>query len=363
MSIAGVWRGGACARESFRLGYLIATALVAACGSTSQVAERSEVTSAPAPTAADVSAAVSVERNERLASLTGQAASQSVSARDYRIGPDDVLDITVFEAEELSRSVRVSGGGEISMPLLGVLPVQGKTPVELEGFLVERLTGEYMVDPHVTVTVTEMQSHPVSVVGAVNQPGVVQIRGSKTLLEVLALAEGLAPDAGESVVVMRANQDAGFTPRLASTEVTAASTVIDLTQLLESADPGHNVPVYPGDIVKVQRAGVIYVVGEVQRPGSFPLRSREELTVLRAVALGEGLLPSASKGGAVIIRTLDSGSQTEIPLDLGDILAGRAPDHRLQSEDILFIPNSTSKSVAKGLANAFMRMITLRAVF
>lgn len=352
-----VMRGGAYTRAATGLGCMFVVGSVLACASTPQVTESAAVAADAVPPA---TAAVSAERNERLASLANESASsQQASARDYRIGPDDLLDIIVFEAEELSRSVRVSGGGEISMPLLGVLPASGKTPREMEGLLVDRLTGEYMVDPQVTVTVTEMQSHPVSVVGAVNQPGVVQIRGSKTLLEVLALANGLAEDAGEKVVVMRAEQNVSF----ASTAGAETSEVVDLTQLLESADPSHNVSVYPGDIVKVQRAGVIYVVGEVARPGSFPLRSSEELTVLRAVALGEGLLPSASKSGAVIIRTMESGAQTEVPLDLGDILAGRAPDLRLQSEDILFVPNSTSRSVARGLANAFMRMITLRAVF
>ena len=341
----------------------VLVALLTACASGGQVSEQATVTATPSPSTDPPAANPRAdELNDRLSALAAAPVSQTAT-RDYRIGADDLLDITVFEADELSRAVRVSGNGEISMPLLGVIPVAGLTPREVEGVLVERLAADYMVDPHVAVTVTEMQSHPVSVVGAVNKPGVVQIRGSRTLLEVLALAEGLAEDAGEQVIVMRGDVSAGFEPRMAEESLADASTVISLTDLLESADVRHNVPIYPGDIVKVQQAGIVYVVGEVTRPGSFAIRANEQLTVLRAVALGEGLLPTASKGSAVILRTDATGVQTEIPVDLGDVLAGRAPDLALQSEDVLWVPNSTSRSVARGLANAFMRMITLRAVF
>ncbi len=341
-------------------GWLLVLGFLSGCGTSNQ---RPVVSPVPAASEAATPAEAEVatnDLNDRLVALSDFASAQETAG--YRIGPEDELDVTVFEAEELSRPVRVSATGDISMPLLGTLPVAGLTPREVEELLVSRLKGTYMVDPYVTVTVTLMQSHPVSVVGAVNQPGVVQVSGSKTLLEVLALAEGLAPDAGETVVVMRANGPAGAPDRFASTE-SAPSTVVDLATLLESADPSLNVPIFAGDIIKVQRAGVIYVVGELNRPGSFPLRAQDDLTVLRAVALGEGLLPTASKSGAVIIRTVDTGQQFEVPIDLGDILAGRAPDLPLQSEDILFVPNSASKSLARGLANAFVRMITLRAVF
>src|SRR3989454_10747540 len=120
-----------------------------------------------------------------------------------RIGPEDLLEIGVFEAPEMNRSLRISAGGEISLPLLGAVQAAGLTPRELEFVLQELLRRSVMKDPHVTVFVREMQSHAVSVFGAVRKPGVFQIRGAKTLVEVLAMAEGLSEDAGDTVLVMR----------------------------------------------------------------------------------------------------------------------------------------------------------------
>jgi len=131
--------------------------------------------------------------NKRLRDLLHQSDSIRLApAQEYRIGPEDLVEITVFEAPELSRSARVSAGGEISLPLLGGLQAAGLTPRELELVLQELLRRAYMKDPHVGVFVREMQSHPVSVFGAVEKPGVFQIRGTKTLIEMLSMAEGLA---------------------------------------------------------------------------------------------------------------------------------------------------------------------------
>src|SRR5947209_5831875 len=137
---------------------------------------------------------------ERSASASPMA---SAGPREYAIGPEDVLDINVFEAQEMNREVRVSASGEISLPLLGAVRAAGLTPRELETSLEELLHQKYMKDPHIGVFVREMQSHPVSVMGAVRKPGVFQIRGNKTLLEILSLAEGLADDAGEEVIILR----------------------------------------------------------------------------------------------------------------------------------------------------------------
>lgn len=127
----------------------------------------------------------------------------SFDPREYVIGPEDVLEINVFEAQEMNRQVRVSASGDISLPLLGAVVAAGSTPRELETALEEVLHQKYMKDPHVSVFVRDMQSHPVSVVGAVRKPGIFQIRGDKTLLEILSLAEGLADDAGEDVIILR----------------------------------------------------------------------------------------------------------------------------------------------------------------
>jgi len=312
--------------------------------------------------------------NRRLKKLLdSNPSAPAVSAREYRIGPEDVLNINIFEAQELNREVRVSAGGDISLPLLGSVRAAGLTPRELEFVLQELLHRTYMKDPHASVFVREVQSHPVSVMGAVRRPGVFQIRGSKTLLEVLSLAEGLADDAGESVIILRgaalstepepAADRSGATDQPSSgaqntVEVkevapdlnsnrSASETVVkvNLKDLLESDDSRSNPLVHPGDIVKVARAGVVYVIGEVRRPGGFALKSNEKISVLQALALSEGLTRTAAKAEARIIRTdQQSGKREETPIDLGKILAGKAPDPILDPKDILFVPNSAAKS-------------------
>jgi polysaccharide export outer membrane protein len=312
--------------------------------------------------------------NHRLKELLNSNPSAPVaSAQEYRIGSEDVLNINVFEAPELNREVRVSASGEISLPLLGSVRAAGLTPRDLEFVLQELLHRTYMKDPHVSVFVREMQSHPVSVMGAVRRPGVFQIRGSKTLLEVLSLAEGLADDAGDTVIILRGaalSQEADRSTDISAVtdqpspgaqnggEVKAVSSglngnrsasenavQVNLKDLLESADSRSNPLVRPGDIVKVTRAGVVYVIGEVRRPGGFALKSNEKISVLQALALSEGLTRTAAKGEARIIRTdQQSGERKETPIDLGKVLAGKAPDPLLEPKDIVFVPNSAAKS-------------------
>lgn len=315
--------------------------------------------------------------NQRLKELLRPAnadglAPASTVTREYLIGPEDLLEITVFEAPELNRQVRVSAGGEISLPLLGAVRAAGLSPRGLESVLEELLRRTYMKEPHVGVYVREMESHAVSVFGAVQKPGVFQVRSTKSLLEVLSMAQGLAEDAGDAVIVMRASSSRSPSPQAAdpagdapqfgsglkqaspgtatapvgSIEPAAGEAVeINLKDLLESGDPSLNVPVYAGDIVKVTRAGIVYVVGEVQKPGGFVLKSNENISVLQVLALAEGLTRTSAKSHARIIRTEEAtGERAEIPIDLGKILAGKNADPMLQPKDIVFVPNSAARS-------------------
>lgn len=329
-------------------------------------AGRAQTPRAPTPSS-QVDLQTTDDWNRRLQELVRSSGSTPmVVPGEYRIGPEDLVEISIFEAPEMNRSARVSAGGEISLPLLGSVRAAGLTPRELEFVLQELLRRTYMKDPHVGVYVREIVSHPVSVFGAVEKPGVYQIRGSKTLLEVLSMAEGLADDAGDTVIVMRgasflevppslednpssAEGSGSVPPGLTLTPSPAPnqeqSIEVNLKSLLESGDPSYNVPVYPGDIVKVTRAGIVYVVGEVKKPGGFVLKSNENISVLQAVALGEGLTRTAARSKARIIRTDEkTGGRTEIPIDLGRILAGKESDPMLQPKDIVFIPNSATRS-------------------
>lgn len=316
----------------------------------------------------------SAEINRRLQqareNITGAPiASQNV---DSRIGPADLLNISIFEAPEMNSTVRVSASGVISVQLLGPVHAAGLTPRELESVLQGMLRRTYMNDPHVGVFVQELQSHPVSVVGAVKMPGVFQIRGAKTVIEVLSMAEGLADDAGDTVVIMhgagyaeagnstspdlkRAGTDSGpareqvaksDSLQPAAPEKNIEIEEINLKKLLESSDSALNVAVHPGDIVKVPRAGIVYVVGEVQKPGGFVLQNNENISVLQALALAQGPTPTSAISRARIIRTDPAtGKRAEIPMNLGKIFSGKAPDKLLQPKDIVFVPNSAAKNV------------------
>jgi polysaccharide biosynthesis/export protein len=314
--------------------------------------------------------------NQRLGQLKQSLAAPMANsaAEDYRIGPQDLLEISVFEAPELNRAVRVSASGEISLPLLGVVHAAGVTPKALEFVLQELLRRSYMKDPHVSVFMKEMRSHPVSVFGAVKKPGVFQIDGPKSLVEVLSMAEGLAEDAGDTVIVMRGaglpgaaqsalddppaesmpKSPAGVSPT-AEKKSDGNAVETNLKNLLESGDPRYNVIVYPGDVVKVARAGVVYVEGEVKKPGGFMLKTNENISVLQAVALAEGFTRTAARSHARIMRTDEAtGARTEIPLDLDKILAGGLTDPVLRPKDIVFVPNSTGKSVFYGSTQAII---------
>ena len=241
------------------------------------------------------------DRNQHSRELLRQADLVPIPAlQEYRIGPEDVLRVTVFEAPALNRSLRVSARGEISMPLLGTVKAAGLTPRELELVLQELFRRTYMKDPHVGIFVSEMRSHPVSVFGAVERPGVFQLRRTRTLLEVLSMAGGLADDARDTVIVMRGASlrwtpergrgdqegNAASSPSAGGTagrvavssparEPTDKDTVeIDLGAFLESGDPRYNVPIYAGDIVYVMgsRRRHVYLYG---LPGGKERRPRE----------------------------------------------------------------------------------------
>ncbi|HKS82974.1 MAG TPA: polysaccharide biosynthesis/export family protein [Candidatus Acidoferrales bacterium] len=320
--------------------------------------------------------------NRRLSDINRKLASPpDISPNDYRIGPDDQLDISVLEAPELSRSPRVSASGEVSLALVGSVRAEGLTTRELELVIEELYRRNYILDPHVSVQVRDMQSHPVAVFGAVKKPGVYQIREPKTVVEVLSLAEGLDNDAGDTVIIERRGAASAHTPaqdakspashnpsagpsghnpstewnsrspqeRQQQTTATSQPAVeqVDLKRLLDTGDPRLNVLVNPGDVVKVPRAELVYVVGEVGRPGGFELKSNENISVLQAIALAQGLTHTSAGGKARIIRVnSETGQRQEIRINLSKILAGRIPDPILQPRDIVYVPNSVGRTAA-----------------
>jgi polysaccharide biosynthesis/export protein len=245
-----------------------------------------------------------------------------------KLGLDDLLAVSVYDAPELTRTVRVEADGTIHLPLLaeGVVAV-GLLPRELEAGLAAALkTGQILVDPVVKVTVVEYHSRPISVMGAVRKPLTFQAVGTVTLLDALARAEGLTGDAGSEVLLTRNN----------------VAERIPIKRLLNDADPSVNVALSGGEEIRVPEAGKIFVVGNVKKSGAFPVRDPGDNTVLKLIALSEGLLSYASKI-AYVVRRQESGAAQEIPVELDKIMQRKVPDIQLEIGDILYIPDNKSR--------------------
>jgi len=252
------------------------------------------------------------------------------------IGPDDLLALSVYDSPELTRTVRVDADGNIRLPMLkDPIQVRGMVPSQLESAIAKSLTkGNVLVDPIVTVTIVEYQSRPVNVVGAVKNPLVFQATRPIPLLDAIARAGGMREDAGSDIVVSKEVMQDGKPARITQT--------IPVRKLIDNADPALNVMLHGGEEVLVPEALKIYVVGNVKKPGAYPVRNDEETTILQLLALSEGLTPYSSNV-AYVYRRSPGGSKTEVPVPLAKIMKRQSPDVPLQANDILYIPDNNGK--------------------
>lgn len=328
----------------------------------------------------------SQQLNDRIRALS--ATSRATPPRDYVIGSGDLISIQVFDVPELSREIRVSQTGSIGLPLVPVrLHLSGLTELQAEQKIAEVLEANGLVThPDVTVAVKDRKSKPITIVGAVIHPMVYQADRQVTLLDALAEAGGITPDAGESVIITRLEsdpledsstppvispQDAEPTPTAAvqpqpalanspSTPPAAGRTATDpqaipppisntitinLNQILETGDTSNNIVLVPGDVVTVPHAGIVYALGAVNRPGGFAVSNdRGQLTTLKLLALAGGLINTAKSGQAVIVRKdAATGQQRQVPVDLKKVLNFQAEDIHLLPSDILYVPKSATK--------------------
>jgi polysaccharide export outer membrane protein len=323
----------------------------------------------PAGTARTQSGALTLETaedtNDRIAQL---AVAAEVKQGDYVIGSGDLLSVEVFDVPELSHDVRVNESGFVSIPLLPVrVQAAGLTTFQFQDKLVELLQANGLVsNPQVTVGVKEQHSEPITVIGAVKQPLVIQAVHQMTLLEVLSQAGGIAPDAGSQIIVSRTAPvtDLGQ-PSANDAQSQPTTFIIDLTDLLDSPDAKYNIPLIGGDVVRVPRAGVVYVVGAVRNPGGFVMQSdRQQMTVLQAVTLAGGLQPTAKTNEAFILRRDQaSGDRRQVPVDVKKILTLKQEDVRMQQSDILYVPDSTGKRAWRRTGEIAISLATGVALF
>lgn len=286
--------------------------------------------------------------------------------QEYLINPDDLLDVYIMDVPELSRTYRVSPTGQVTIPLLShPLDAAGLTLDQFAHLTTQELKAPGLVsDPRVTVNVKESRTHSVTISGAVKKPQIYFVFGRTTLLDVISQAEGLSEDASSVANISRGE----IAKRILQTQGQPVAEVssVDLEALLHTGNTSLNIDIYPGDRVTVAPAGIVYVVGAVNRPGGFALNaSRKRLTVLQAVALAEDMKSTAKADKAVIVRRGPQypNGREEIPVRLKEVLAGKAPDLPLEVEDILFIPDNPGKKAALRGVEAAIQVATGVAIY
>jgi polysaccharide export outer membrane protein len=245
------------------------------------------------------------------------------------IGPGDLLEVEVFGLEELSREVRVLGDGTVTLPLLGSFRIEGYTVPEAEGAIAEMLASRRLVnDPQVSILVAESVSGGVSVQGAVLKPGVYQIFGGSSLLELLGRAGGLSDERGSKILVLRRGEG-DAQERLE----------IDADGLVEEGDVTANIELRPGDVVvvPVARKLRVYVTGAVTKPGAVEYSSSEGITVLQAITAAGGPTQRANLKKVTINRRLSDGTEERIKVNLKKIQQGKESDVSLQRNDTVVV--------------------------
>ncbi|MGH9660157.1 MAG: polysaccharide biosynthesis/export family protein, partial [Bryobacteraceae bacterium] len=265
-----------------------------------------------------------------------------------KIGPNDLISVTVYDAPEFSRTLRVGADGEIRFPMLkSRVMAESKLPSELEAAIAAALKAEdLIVDPFVTVTIVEYNSRPISVAGAVRKPITFQAAGPITLLEALSRAEGLGPDAGGEILVSRPQLRRNRGAEGSADPVPHFVQRIPVKGLINAADPELNIQLTGGEEIRVPEVAKVFVVGNVRKPGAFRVDDGEETTVLKVLALSEGLLPYASKQAYIYRREGGSGSKNEIPIELRQIMDRKTQDVPLQGNDVLYVPDNTGRRAA-----------------
>lgn len=263
-----------------------------------------------------------------------------------KIGPNDLIAVSVYQAPELTRTVRVGSDGMVRLPMLRQkIKAEALLGSELEEAISGALRNEsILVDPIVTVTMVEYHSRPISIVGAVRRPVTYQAIGPVTLLDALARAEGLMPEAGPEILVSRTQPGEDGRP-------TVITQRIPTKGLIDDADPALNLKLFGGEDIRVPEVGKIYVVGNVRHPGAFPVHDTNGTSVLKLLALAEGLLPYTGKQAYVYRRDPSGTERAEIEVEIGKIVDRKAPDVPLLPSDILYIPDNKGKKLAANLVD------------
>lgn len=291
----------------------------------------------------------------------GTAKSASTADSDYTIGAGDVLTVTLTDAPEFGGKFRVADSGVISIPGVATpIRAEGQSPIELASSIRTALIdSKQLRDPRVTVFVDEFHGRTVSVLGAVTKPAVYPLQKRTTVLEAISAAGGALPNAGNTVTIVRGPASAEAT----NTTVGSVQT-FKMSDLANGKDLSANVEVKNGDVVSVSAAQVVYVVGAVVKPGGFTIQdSSTSVSVVQAVALAEGFNSVASRHGVIVRQSTSDHSRIEIPVDIGQMMAGKQTDAVLAPNDILYIPTSGARRTAKVMGDVAMAAVNGVAIY
>ncbi|MBN2467641.1 MAG: polysaccharide biosynthesis/export family protein [Deltaproteobacteria bacterium] len=258
---------------------------------------------------------------------------QEKKEKDYEIGPEDVLEVMVWDHDDLTRELYVSQEGDFSYPLIGKVHAAGLTISQLEEEIKKRLSGRFIINPQVTITVKEYKSKRVFVLGEVGGstasgqgPGTYPLAGKTTLMDVLSQAGGPTRDAGTEVIIIRPKNAPGNPVSLAEAKKDEIIKV-SLKSILEG-DPSQNIYLEPNDTIYVSKANYFFVYGEVNKPGRYNLE--EGTTILKAITTAGGVTEKAAVNRTKVVRE-KSGGKTEISVKMND---------PVEPEDIIMVPES-----------------------
>lgn len=331
-------------------------------------AHSAKTTTPPVPTITPAAQAAAADPASVLqqASMLAPPASAGVKPQDYRIGAGDVVEIKVFEAEQLNTTARVGGDGTIRFPAVGVIIVGGQSERDLEGQIENKLRGSYLQEPHVTVFVKEMKAQESAIFGEIAKPGLYPISGAEPLTALISEAGGLTKQAGPNAYVLRAQDRTTTASAQASADKEAKtpshSERIDLNALLLRGEQRWNVLIYPGDSVTIPEVGWIHVTGQgLQKPGTFPLRNTQN-TFTQYIDEAGGVRFVADLNHIVIMRRNIHGPEEIIPVNYKSIIASPLNDVPVQTGDTIVVNQSMTKAVVyalgQGIAKVFNVVVT-----
>jgi len=271
----------------------------------------------------------------------GAELKRPLSSADYKIGPEDLLEINVFQAQELNTVVRVSSSGYIKLPLIEKIKAAGLTVAELESLICKNLE-KYLTEPVVGVFIKEYRSQQIAVLGSVKTPSVYYATGQRYLLDLLSMAGGLSPDAGDICIVQRGGSGNGSQDKQDIEKI-----VIDLDALLVKGNIDLNIPLFSGDVIHVPQAGIFFVDGAINSPGSFQLKGK--ITLAQALSMAKGLNYEATRSDIKIYRDNGKAEREVISIDYDSILNRKSPDIEIKDKDIIIVSRSGFKSFIKGI--------------